>query len=102
VAGDVQALTNHRKGARDAYLKACAATIQVQLWERSRAHRCRAEPHRLSAHFDRALELLPNQSSLWFNGVTEICSKADAKGVKALNCGRKLVLNNPCAAWSRC
>jgi Tfp pilus assembly protein PilF len=47
-------------------------------------------------HTDRALELFPNQSSLWFyNGVAHLLKKQPTKGVKALEHGRKLVVNNP-------
>ncbi|WP_083322577.1 tetratricopeptide repeat protein [Hymenobacter lapidarius] len=98
VAGDVQALTNHRKEARDAYLKALRYdNSKFQLWEQ--VVLIDAELNHtdsLLVHTDRALELFPNQSSLWFyNGVANLLKKQSQKGVKALEYGRKLVLNNP-------
>ena len=49
----------------------------------------------LLVHTDRALELFPNQASLWFyNGVGHLLKKQTAQGIKSLEYGRKLAADN--------
>ena len=49
----------------------------------------------LLAHTDRALELFPNQATLWFyNGVAQVQRKEPGRGIKALEHGRTLTEDN--------
>ena len=98
VAGDVQTLTNRKKDARDTYLKALRYdNSKFQIWQQVVLIDAELnQTDSLLIHTDRALELFPNQSSLWFyNGVANLLKKQPQKGVKALEYGRKLVVNNP-------
>ncbi|MBD2723368.1 tetratricopeptide repeat protein [Hymenobacter armeniacus] len=98
VAGDIQTLTDHKKDARDTYLKALRYdNSKFQIWQQVVLIDAELnQTDSLLAHTDRALELFPNQSSLWFyNGVAHLLKKQPQKGVKALEHGRKLVVNNP-------
>jgi tetratricopeptide (TPR) repeat protein len=98
VAGDIQTLTDHKKDARDTYLKALKYdNSKFQIWQQVVLIDAELnQTDSLLAHTDRALELFPNQSSLWFyNGVAQLLKKQPQKGVKALEHGRKLVVNNP-------
>ena len=97
VAGDVQTLTDHKKDARDTYLQALRYdNSKFQIWQQVVLIDAELnQPDSLLAHTDRALELFPNQASLWFyNGVAHLLKKHPQKGVKALEHGRKLVANN--------
>lgn len=98
VAGDIQTLTDHKKEARDTYLKALRYdNSKFQIWQQ--VVLIDAEMNQtdsLLVHSDRALELFPNQPSLWFyNGVANLLKKQPTKGVKSLEHGRRLVVNNP-------
>jgi tetratricopeptide (TPR) repeat protein len=97
VAGDIQTLTNHKKDARDTYLKALKYdNSKYQIWQQVVLIDAELnQTDSLLAHSDRALELFPNQAALWFyNGVGHILKKQTQKGVKALEYGRKLAQNN--------
>jgi tetratricopeptide (TPR) repeat protein len=97
VAGDIQTLTEHKKDARDTYLKALKLdNSKFQIWQQVVLIDAELnQTDSLLAHTDRALELFPNQAALWFyNGVGYILKKQTAKGVKSLEHGRKLVAGN--------
>jgi len=98
VAGDIQTLTDRKKEARDTYLKALRYdNSKFQIWQQVVLIDAELnQTDSLLAHTDRALELFPNQASLWFyNGVAHLLKKQPQKGVKALEHGRKLVVSNP-------
>ena len=98
VAGDIQTLTDRKKEARDTYLKALRYdNSKFQIWQQVVLIDAELnQTDSLLAHTDRALELFPNQASLWFyNGVANLQKKKPQKGVKALEHGRKLVVSNP-------
>ena len=97
VAGDIESLTGHRREARDLYLKALRYdNSKFIIWERVVGIDSELnQPDSLLAHTDRALELFPNQAVLWFyNGVAQVQRKQPARGVKVLEQGRKLALDN--------
>ena len=97
VAGDIQTLTDRKKEARDTYLKALRYdNSKFQIWQQVVLIDAELnQTDSLLTHTDRALELFPNQASLWFyNGVAHLLKKQPQKGVKALEYGRKLVVNN--------
>lgn len=97
VAGDVQTLTDHKKDARDTYLKALKLdNSKFQIWQQVVLIDAELnQTDSLLAHTDRALELFPNQAALWFyNGVGYMLKKQNAKAVKSLEHGRKLVAGN--------
>ena len=97
VAGDIQTLTNQKKEARNTYLQALRYdNSKFQIWQQVVLIDAELnQTDSLLAHTDRALELFPNQASLWFyNGVAHVLKKQPQKGVKALEHGRKLVVNN--------
>jgi tetratricopeptide (TPR) repeat protein len=98
VAGDIQNRTDHKKEARNAYLQALRYdNSKFQLWQQVVLIDAELnQTDSLLTHTDRALELFPNQSSLWFyNGVAYLLKKQPQKGIRALEHGRKLVANNP-------
>jgi tetratricopeptide (TPR) repeat protein len=98
VAGDIQTLTDHKKDARNTYLQALRLdNSKYQIWQQVVLIDAELnQTDSLLVHSDRALELFPNQASLWFyNGVAHLLKKQPTKGVKALEHGRKLVVNNP-------
>ncbi len=97
VAGDIQTLTDHKREARDTYLQALRFdNSKFQIWQQVVLIDAELnQTDSLLAHSDRALELFPNQASLWFyNGVAHLLKKQPQKGVKALEHGRKLVSEN--------
>ena len=97
VAGDIQTLTDRKKDARDTYLKALRYdNSKFQIWQQVVLIDAELnQTDSLLVHTDRALELFPNQASLWFyNGVAHLLKKQPQKGTKALEYGRKLVVNN--------
>ncbi|RYU78837.1 tetratricopeptide repeat protein [Hymenobacter persicinus] len=98
IAGDIQTLTDHKQEARDSYLKAIRLdNSKFQIWQQ--VVLIDAELNQVDSllrHTDRALELFPNQAPLWYyNGVALMLNKQTAKGIKALEYGRKLSLDNP-------
>ena len=98
VAGDIQTLTDRKKEARNTYLQALRYdNSKFQIWQQVVLIDAELnQTDSLLVHTDRALELFPNQASLWFyNGVANLLKKKPQKGVKALEHGRKLVVNNP-------
>jgi tetratricopeptide (TPR) repeat protein len=97
VAGDIQTLTDHKKDARDTYLKALKLdNSKFQIWQQVVLIDAELnQTDSLLAHTDRALELFPNQAALWFyNGVGYMLKKQPAKAAKSLERGRKLVAGN--------
>ena len=98
VAGDIQTLTDHKKEARNTYLQALRFdNSKFQIWQQVVLIDAELnQTDSLLTHTDRALELFPNQASLWFyNGVAHLQKKQPQKGVKSLEYGRKLVVSNP-------
>ena len=98
VTGDIQTLTDQKKDARNTYLQALRYdNSKFQIWQQVVLIDAElSQTDSLLAHTDRALELFPNQSSLWFyNGVAHLLKKQPQKGVKALEHGRRLVVANP-------
>jgi tetratricopeptide (TPR) repeat protein len=98
VAGDIQNRTDRKKEARNSYLQALRYdNSKFQIWQQVVLIDAELnQTDSLLVHTDRALELFPNQSSLWFyNGVAYLLKKQPQKGTKALEHGRKLVANNP-------
>ncbi|QDA60611.1 tetratricopeptide repeat protein [Hymenobacter jejuensis] len=98
VAGDIQIITENKKDARDSYLKAIHLdNSKFQIWQQ--VVLIDAELNQIDSlqrHTDQALELFPNQASLWFyNGVAHLLKKEPTKGVKSLEYGRKLATDNP-------
>ena len=94
VAGDIQTLTDHKKEARNMYLQALRYdNSKFQIWQQVVLIDAEInQTDSLLIHTDRALELFPNQASLWFyNGVAYLQKKQPLKGVKSLEHGRKLV-----------
>ena len=97
VAGDIQTLTDHKKEALNTYLQALRYdNSKFQIWQQVVLIDAELnQTDSLLVHSDRALELFPNQASLWFyNGMAHLLKKQPQKGVKALEHGRKLVANN--------
>ncbi|MDB5235366.1 MAG: hypothetical protein JWR44_2359, partial [Hymenobacter sp.] len=97
VAGDIQTLTERKKEARNTYLQALRYdNSKFQIWQQVVLIDAELnQTDSLLVHTDRALELFPNQSSLWFyNGVAHLLKKQPQKAVKALEHGRKLVVND--------
>ena len=97
VAGDIQTLTDQKKDARNTYLQALRYdNSKFQIWQQVVLIDAELnQTDSLLVHTDRALELFPNQASLWFyNGVAHLLKKQPQKGVKSLEYGRKLVSNN--------
>ena len=97
VAGDIQILTDRKKEARNTYLQALHYdNSKFQIWQQVVLIDAELnQTDSLLAHTDRALELFPNQASLWFyNGVAHLLRKQPLKATKALEHGRKLVVNN--------
>ena len=97
VAGDIQTLTDRKKDARNTYLQALRYdNTKFQIWQQVVLIDAELnQTDSLLVHTDRALELFPNQSSLWFyNGVANLLKKQPQKGIKALEYGRKLVGDN--------
>src|SRR6476661_4047353 len=97
VAGDIQTLTDHKKEARDTYLKALKLdNSKFQIWQQVVLIDAELnQTDSLLVHTDHALELFPNQAALWFyNGVAHVLNKQTQKGVKSLEHGRKLVTGN--------
>jgi len=98
VMGDIQTLTDKKKEARASYLQALRYdNSKYQIWQQVVLIDAElSQTDSLLVHTDRALELFPNQASLWFyNGVAHLLKKQNQRGVKALERGRKLVVNNP-------
>ncbi|HEX8351273.1 MAG TPA: tetratricopeptide repeat protein, partial [Hymenobacter sp.] len=98
VAGDIQTITDHKKDARDTYLKAIRLdNSKFQLWQQIVLIDAELnQTDSLLRHSERALELFPNQASLWFyNGAAHVLNKQPAKGIKSLEYGRKLATDNP-------
>ncbi|MCC2547221.1 tetratricopeptide repeat protein [Hymenobacter sp. BT175] len=98
VAGDIQVLTDRKKQARTTYLQAIRLdNSKFQLWQQVVLIDAELNDiDSLQRHTDRALELFPNQAPLWYyNGVALILNKQPARGVKALEYGRKLATDNP-------
>ena len=98
VAGDIQMLTNHKQEARNTYLRAIKLdNSRYQLWQQVVLIDAELnQTDSLLRHSEKALELFPNQAPLWFyNGVAHVLNKQPAKGVKALEYGRKLATDNP-------
>jgi predicted Zn-dependent protease len=98
IAGDIQTLTDHKKDARNSYLRAIRLdNSKFQIWQQ--VVLIDAELNQVDSllrHTDKALELFPNQAPLWYyNGVALMLNKQTAKGIKALEYGRKLALDNP-------
>lgn len=97
VAGDIQTITEHKREARDNYLKALRLdNSKFQIWQQVVLIDAElSQTDSLLIHTDRALELFPNQASLWFyNGVGHQLKKQPLRATKALEHGRKLTLNN--------
>jgi tetratricopeptide (TPR) repeat protein len=97
VAADIETLTNHRREARDLYLKALHYDVsKFQIWQQVVLIDAELnQTDSLLAHTDRALELFPNQATMWFyNGVAQVQRKDPTRGVKALEHGRKLTEDN--------
>ncbi len=97
VAGDIQTLTEHKREARDNYLKALRLdNSKFQIWQQVVLIDAElSQTDSLLLHTDRALELFPNQAALWFyNGVGHLLKKQPLKATKALEHGRKLTLDN--------
>ena len=97
VAGDIQTITEHKREARDNYLKALRLdNSKFQIWQQVVLIDAElSQTDSLLNHTDRALELFPNQASLWFyNGVGHLLKKQPLRATKALEHGRKLTLNN--------
>ena len=97
VAGDIQTLTEHKREARDNYLKALKLdNSKFQIWQQVVLIDAElSQTDSLLTHTDRALELFPNQASLWFyNGVAHLLKKQPTKGIKALEHGCKLTADN--------
>ena len=97
VAGDIQTITEHKREARDNYLKALRLdNSKYQIWQQVVLIDAElSQTDSLLIHTDRALELFPNQASLWFyNGVGHQLKKQPLRATKALEHGRKLTLNN--------
>ncbi|WBA41609.1 tetratricopeptide repeat protein [Hymenobacter canadensis] len=98
VAGDIQTLTNRKEQARNTYLQAIRLdNSRYQIWQQVVLIDAELnQTDSLLRHSEKALELFPNQAPLWFyNGVGYILAKQPAKGVKALEYGRKLATDNP-------
>ena len=98
IAGDVQILASKKLEGRNNYLKALRYDkSKYQLWQQVVALDAELnQPDSVLVHTDRALELFPNQASLWFyNGLGYLQKKQPQKAVNALEHGRKLALNKP-------
>ena len=98
LAGDVQTLTEHKREARDSYLKALRYdNSRFQVWQQVVLLDTElGQTDSLLAHSDRALELFPNQAPLWFfNGTGLLMKKQPQRAVAALEHGRKLAADTP-------
>ena len=98
VAGDVQTLTEHKREARNSYLKALRYdNSRFQVWQQVVLLDAElGQTDSLLAHSNRALELFPNQAPLWFfNGAGLLMKKQPQRAVAALEHGRKLAADTP-------
>ncbi|SNC75877.1 Tetratricopeptide repeat-containing protein [Hymenobacter gelipurpurascens] len=98
IAGDIQTITDHKKDARASYLKAIELdNTKFQIWQQVVLIDAELnDVEGMLQHTNKALELFPNQASLWFyNGVAYMLQKQPAKGIKSLEYGRKLATDNP-------
>ncbi len=98
VAGDVQTLTEHKRNARDSYLKSLRYdNSHFRVWQQvAQLDAELGQTDSLLVHSDRALELFPNQASLWFfNGVGLLLKKQPQRAAAALEHGRKLAADTP-------
>lgn len=98
VAGDIQTITDHKAEARADYLQALRLdNSKFQIWQQ--VVLIDAEMNQIDSllrHSEQALELFPNQASLWFyNGLGHLLNKQPAKGIKSLEYGRKLTADTP-------
>ncbi|GAB3233356.1 tetratricopeptide repeat protein [Hymenobacter seoulensis] len=98
IAGDIQTVTGNRAAARANYQKAIKLdNSRYQIWQQ--VVLIDAELNQVDSlllHTEQALELFPNQASLWFyNGVGQQLKKQPTKALKALEYGRKLATDNP-------
>lgn len=97
VSGDVLALTDHKAEARNAYSRALRYdNSKFQIWQQVVLLDGELnQTDSLLVHSGRALEVFPNQASLWFyNGVAYLLKRQFARAVKSLEHGRKLATNN--------
>lgn len=98
VAGDVQTLTEHKRDARNSYLRALRYdNSHFQVWQQVVLLDAElGQTDSLLVHSDRALELFPNQAPLWFfNGTGLLLKKQPQRAVAALEHGRKLAADTP-------
>ncbi|MGI4873586.1 MAG: tetratricopeptide repeat protein [Janthinobacterium lividum] len=98
IAGDVQTIAGKKLEGRNTYLKALRYDkSKYQLWQQVVALDAELnQPDSVLAHTDRALEVFPNQATLWFyNGLGYLQKKQPQKAVNALEHGRKLAQNKP-------
>ena len=97
VSGDVLALTDRKLEARNAYSRALRYdNSKFQIWQQVVLLDGELnQTDSLLVHSGRALEVFPNQASLWFyNGVAYLLKRQAARAVKSLEHGRKLATNN--------
>lgn len=97
VSGDILALTDRKLEARNAYSRALRYdNSKFQIWQQVVLLDGELnQTDSLLVHSGRALEVFPNQASLWFyNGVAYLLKKQPARAVKSLEHGRKLATNN--------
>ncbi len=98
LAGDVQTLTEHKRDARNSYLRSLRYdNSHFRVWQQvAQLDAELGQADSLLAHSDRALELFPNQAPLWFfNGVGQLMKKQPQRAVAALEHGRKLAADTP-------
>jgi len=96
--GDVQTLTGHKREARNAYLRALKYdNSRYQVWQQAVLLDAElGQTDSLLIHSERALELFPNQASMWFfNGTGLLMKKQPQQAVASLEHGRKLATDTP-------
>ncbi|TPG64543.1 tetratricopeptide repeat protein [Hymenobacter nivis] len=98
LSGDVQTLTGHKREARNAYLKAIKYdNTRYQVWQQAVLLDAElGQTDSLLVHSERALELFPNQASMWFfNGTGLLMKQQPQQAVASLEHGRKLATDTP-------
>ena len=97
VAGDVQAIARKKNEAQASYLRAIRLdNSHFKIWQQIIFIDAELmQTDSMIVHSEKALELFPNQAMLWFyNGTGHLLKKDAAKGVKSLEYGKKLAVDN--------
>lgn len=98
ISGDIQAVTNHKKEARESYSKSLKYDkSHFQVWQQLIVLDAELGMNdSLLIHSEKATNLFPNQAVVWFyNGIALLLKKNYSKAAKALEYGKKLAADTP-------